>query len=83
MVSNFVINWFKEHSAMAEDIVNHLDDNYLTNGYIDSFGFLDLIASSEEKFSIKLSDDDFANDSIFTVNGLVAVLTSRMGVQNV
>ena len=76
MVYNFVINWFKEHSNIGEDVENHLDDNYLANGYVDSFGFLDLIASSEEKFNIKLSDEDFANDSIFTINGLVKILTT-------
>ena len=46
-------------------------------GVIDSIGFLDLISACEEKLGIAFSDDDFSNDKIFTIAGLIDIITEK------
>jgi acyl carrier protein len=47
--------------------------------YIDSFGFVDLVNFLEQTFTIKLSEDDLADPSIGTLNGMKALVLKRMG----
>ncbi len=79
MVAEYVINWFKERCGEDSDIEMHLEDNYITIELIDSFGFLDLISNCEEKFGISFSDDDFATDDIFTIKGLISLISKQIG----
>lgn len=75
MKRDFIIKWFAERSILSKDeIEKDICINYFEKGLIDSFAFLELIAECEEKFNITFSDDDFANDTIFTINGLIEIL---------
>lgn len=75
MKKDFIINWFSEKSTMPrKELEENLDINYLEEGLIDSFGFLELIASCERELDVVLSDKDFENDAIFTISGLIAIL---------
>lgn len=78
MKKEFIINWFLENSALSkEDIDNSLNVNFFDNGTIDSFGFLGLIAECEEKLNIIFDDEDFQNDRIFTIGGLIEVVENK------
>lgn len=75
MREEFIINWFAEKSTMSKkELEMNLDINYFEQGLIDSFAFLELITACEEKYGVSFSDDDFANDKIFTISGLIEVL---------
>ena len=79
MVKDFVVEWFCENSTMSkEELTGNLDINYFENSLIDSFAFLDLTACLEEKFNIEFTDDDFADDSFFTVSGLINIVEKRI-----
>ena len=72
MEKEFVIEWFIKNSiATKEELVKNQTMNYLDKGYVDSFGFLELITECEEKFQITFCDEDFSDDAIFTISGLI------------
>ena len=78
MKRDFIIGWFAESSTLSrEELEKDLTINYLEAGVIDSFGFLDLISACEEKLGIAFSDDDFSNDKIFTIAGLIDIITEK------
>lgn len=78
MRRDFVIEWFADNSTLSrEELERDLMINYLESGAIDSFGFLELITTCEEKFGITFSDDDFSDDKIFTVAGLIDILIKK------
>jgi hypothetical protein len=79
MIIDYIIGWFIDNSTEGEAIKEKIKDNYLSNGFIDSFGFLELIASCEEKYGISFSDDDFENDDIFSIQGLAEIIDSKVG----
>ena len=75
MVSEFIYGWFAEKAAVsADEIEKDPDVNYFEKGLIDSFAFLELIATCEEKFGMRFSDDDFQDEAIFTISGLIAII---------
>lgn len=75
MEKEVIIDWFVEHSNISVDEIEcDLDINYLEKGLIDSFGFLELISFCENQFGYTFADEDFSNDNIFTINGLINIL---------
>ncbi len=78
MIRDFIIDWFVEHGTLSgEQIKESMDENYLEAGMIDSFGFLGLIGACEENFGITFQDDDFADDAIFTINGMIRLMEEK------
>lgn len=78
MKKDLIIGWFTENSTLSrEELEKDLTINYLEAGVIDSFGFLDLISTCEEKLGITFSDDDFSDDKIFTISGLIDIVTGK------
>ncbi len=75
MKKEFVINWFVDKSAMTKDeLEKDLNINYMEQGLIDSFAFLELIAACEKKFGFSFSDNDFSDERFFTISGLIETL---------
>lgn len=75
MEKDFVRDWFVQRGAVTQEEMDHaMDQNYLEQGWIDSFGFLELIETCEQKFKMTFSDDDFSDEKIFTVSGLIEIL---------
>lgn len=75
MEENFVVNWFVQRGALTQEEADEsMHVNYLEQGWIDSFGFLELIESCEQNFNIVFSDDDFSNEEIFTISGLIETI---------
>lgn len=78
MKRSFVINWFVEHSTLTkEELEENNDINYLEQGWIDSFAFLELLSSCEEQLEIRFSDEDFDNDDFFTIEGFISALERK------
>lgn len=78
MALEWLFGWFQDHDVSLKQL-EELDkeDNFLQNGLIDSFGFLDLVASAEEEFSFTFSESDFADDRIFSLGGLASFLDEK------
>lgn len=72
MKREFIVNWFAEKGVLTkEELMKDLSVNYFEQGLIDSFAFLELISACEKEYDFKFSDEDFANEDIFTIIGLI------------
>ena len=53
------------------------DDSFLDTGIIDSTGVLELVAFLEEKYQIKVHDDDLVPENLDSINRLVRFLDKK------
>jgi acyl carrier protein len=54
------------------------DDSFLERGIIDSTGVMELVAFLEEKYGIRLHDQDLIPDNLDSINGLARFVESRL-----
>lgn len=74
-IREWVLTWFEENASVERAVLEaNLDENYFNAGYIDSFVFISLIADIEDEFEVEFDNDQFADRSFATVNGLVDIL---------
>ena len=50
-------------------------------GFIDSYGFVELVTFLEREFSIKVTDDDLVTESFNSVNELVRYIGEKQDVK--
>jgi acyl carrier protein len=78
-ISAFVIACLEEKrplpGATLEEKVAY---DYLDQGHIDSFGIMQLILAVEERFAIRLDQDDLQSDEIRTVGGLAGIVARHV-----
>lgn len=55
-----------------------LDDSFLENGIIDSTGVLELVTFLEEKFPVKIDDDELVPDNLDSINNLVRFIEGKL-----
>ena len=78
MIREFIVNWFVESSSLSrEQIEEDLEVNYIDKGIVDSFAFLELISACEENLEIEFTDDDFSNESIFRIAGIIRIIEAK------
>jgi acyl carrier protein len=61
--------------------VDH-DTDLFEAKYLDSFGFVDLVAWIEQSFSVKLGEDDLADPAMGSINGMQALVSRRLAEQS-
>lgn len=54
------------------------DDSFLERGIIDSTAVMELVAFLEERYRIKLQDQDLIPDNLDSINGLARFVESRL-----
>jgi acyl carrier protein len=54
------------------------DDSFLERGIIDSTGVMELVDFLEERYGIKLHDQDLIPDNLDSINGLTRFVESRL-----
>lgn len=59
------------------DVVVGGDTSFLESGLIDSTGVLELVAYLEEKFQIKVEDEDLIPANLDSVNALVRFVENK------
>jgi acyl carrier protein len=76
IIRGFILsNFLKEDKS-----IKLVDDNsFLDAGIIDSIGVLELVAFLEEKFQIKVEDEEIIPENFDSVNKLVAYVLSKPG----
>lgn len=74
-----------EREAIAKNIQAFIEETFMVefkgevdpstdlfeSDFIDSFGFIELVAHMEQAFSVSLTDDDLASPEIGMLNGMV------------
>jgi acyl carrier protein len=63
---------FSDDQSLLKD-----DDSFLNKGIIDSTGVLELIMFLEEKYNIKVQDEDLVPDNLDSINNLVAFIERK------
>lgn len=73
-IESWLIAWFAEHTGYtASEIAMNAGKNYFEVGYIDSFDFITLIESLEERYSLSFVNDAFENRAFATISGLAQI----------
>jgi acyl carrier protein len=54
------------------------DDSFIDRGIIDSTAVMELVAFLEERYRIKLRDQDLIPDNLDSINGLTRFVESRL-----
>ncbi len=74
-ISNFVIENF-----IFEENPNQLDNNqsFLESGIIDSTGMLELVSFIEEKYDIKIEDEELIPDNLDSVNNVSQFINKKI-----
>lgn len=79
---SWIVKWFSDNTNLVEnEIIANLDENYLTNGWIDSLKFISFISDIENGFKIIFSNDEFQNRTFATINGLVQIIEEKLNEQ--
>jgi|SwirhisoilCB3_FD_contig_51_1968514_length_575_multi_1_in_0_out_0_1 acyl carrier protein len=55
------------------------EDSFLEKGIIDSTGVLELVGLLEQRYSIKVDDDDLIPDNLDSIGGLRRFVESKLG----
>ena len=53
------------------------DLNLFTTGYIDSFGFVELVQFLEREYKITVPNEDLINNSLVSLNSIVSYIESH------
>ena len=78
-VKSWIIDWFLENSNVEKDeIIAKPSENYLINGWIDSFKFINFISDIEENFDIIFSNDEFQDRNFGTIDGLISAIKKKI-----
>lgn len=64
---------------LFDDSGDSLDDNdsFLEKGIIDSTGMLELVAFLEEKFGVRIEDDELVPENLDSVANLVGFISRK------
>jgi acyl carrier protein len=74
-IKNFVIENFL--FGNSEGLNDHT--SFLEGGIIDSTGVLELVTYLEEKFSIKVEDEELIPENLDSINKIAAYLERKSG----
>lgn len=78
-VEEWMINWFVSYSKMTEkQVQENMNKNYVEEGLVDSFGFIQLMSDIENEFRVEFSDDDFEKGDILILNDLIEIIGERI-----
>lgn len=77
-IKKWLIEWFCGQTGYTpKEIEEHANDNYFDIGYIDSFGFIELIETLEETHHVAFPSDAFQDRSFATINGLAEICADQ------
>jgi len=63
----------------GEDDKLQENTSFLESGIVDSTGILELVAFLEEKFSIKMEDEELIPENLDSISNVVKYLQRKMG----
>jgi len=72
-IRQFIIDNF----LFGDDAGLEADSSFLEEGIIDSTGMLELITFLEEKFSLKIDDDEMIPENLDSINNITAFLQKK------
>lgn len=80
-VNDVIVTFIKENFITGRSKTEIApDESLIESGIIDSTGILELVMFLEEKYSIKIEDEELIPENLDTVNNLVKFL-ERKGIK--
>ena len=80
-VNDVIVTFIKENFITGRSKTGIApDESLIESGIIDSTGILELVMFLEEKYSIKIEDEELIPENLDTVNNLVKFL-ERKGIK--
>ncbi|MFH0976974.1 MAG: acyl carrier protein [Spirochaetota bacterium] len=74
-VQETIINFIKENFIIGRSEINLLtNQSLLDSGIIDSTGVLELVMFLEEKYSIKIEDEELIPENLDSIDNIVKYL---------
>lgn len=61
-----------------QNVSLHSDDSLLEQGLIDSTGVLELVSFIEDKFKVKIADEELVPDNLDSINRLIAFIETKL-----
>jgi len=74
-----VKSYVVENFLFGEDRRIGPDTEFLENGILDSTGVLELIGFLEEKFAIRVEDDEVVPDNLDSLNKITLYISKKTG----
>lgn len=79
-IKMWLANWFADRAGVTIDKVKeHFDDNYFDLGYIDSFGFIELLDAVETEYGTMFDNEQFEDRSFSTISGMAEIILAAIG----
>ncbi len=76
-VKEFIVDYIQREYTIPES-VDIMNLNYVEEGYIDSLGLIQFIASVEDEFGIFFSDDELSGEDVKVVGRMVDLIVDKM-----
>ena len=75
----WLIDWFRKQNLPVDGLSDAeiIAADYFQQGFIDSFGIVNLIADAEDAFQVRFDERDFQDRRFSTVSGLAEIVRSR------
>ena len=85
IVKNWIVEWFLANTyASEEELLLGQDLDYFKENWLDSIGFINLLADIEEFFDIELGNDVLQEYSTFsTIGGLAITVEGLRGCEKI
>ena len=78
-IEKWIIQWFQKNSNIDDkEILDYKDENYFSNGWIDSLKFISFITDIENEFEVNFLNDEFQNRKFATINGIIEIIKERV-----
>jgi len=75
-----VRNFIRRNLAKKQEHLEISDqDNLILNGIVDSLGLIKIINFLEERFSLKLEDEDITPENFENIDSIMILLEQTMG----
>lgn len=80
VIVEWIVSWLADHAGiLKDDVEKHLGENYFDLGYIDSFGFIELLDSIESEYGIQFDNEQFEDRKFATISGLAEIIAIAIG----
>ena len=78
-VQETISEFIKEHFEIGDDPDFNNDVHLFNEGFVDSFGAVEIIHFVEQSFGIKITQKDITLFPMNTVNEIAAVVENKIG----
>jgi acyl carrier protein len=79
LIKNELHGFIRDNYLFGEECRFSDDDSFLEHGIIDSTGILELIAFIEERYAIKVEDDELLPANLDSVNRVIGFIEGKRG----